>query len=150
MMGCASDRLGLGLMRVQQARGCARDWGCRGTGWDWGAATRAILHKFPGRDQGNASSALGLTIEQDPASEFIRISQETLIQAATQRYNIGQGPCKTPLPPGAALTSTTCLPLSEEEASVYRSMVGALQYCATMTRPDLCLRGQRAQPKESD
>jgi hypothetical protein len=112
---------------------------CSGPPGTGAAATRVVLQPFPGCDQEKASSALGLTIAQDTASGLIRISQEKLIQEAIHRYDIGEGPCKTPFPLGAALTSATSLPpLSEEEASMYRSMVGTLRYCATMTRPGVC------------
>jgi hypothetical protein len=72
--------------------------------------------------------------------DTIAISQEKLIGEALARFGmLSCAPCTTPLPGGVTLTSVTAHPpFNPDEESRYRSMVGTLQYIATMTRPDLC------------
>jgi hypothetical protein len=84
--------------------------------------------------------ALGLHISHNWDDDTIAISQEKLIGEALARFGmLSCAPCTTPLSGGVTLTSvTTHPPLNRDEESRYRSMLGTLQYIATMTRPDLC------------
>jgi hypothetical protein len=102
-------------------------------------ATRDVLKLFPGRDQGKLESVLGMAVSTDPHTGDIAICQEKLILDTINALCMPLQPrVKAPMPAGLTLsTDTSQPPLTKEQRAIFQSIVGSLQYFATMTRPDL-------------
>ena len=97
------------------------------------AAIKELSQFFEVVDQGVPKRYLGMDLALD--ARGIRLSQETYLTDVLKRYSMDT--CKAaPLPIVELL-----MPRTETEAKadteVYRSIVGALQYACTCTRPDL-------------
>jgi histone deacetylase 1/2 len=90
---------------------------------------------FALKDLGSLHYFLGIAIKLLPNG--VLLSQEQYVSDILQR--VGMGECKpvtTPLSTSEKLSLTEGDPLSAEDATRYRSIVGALQY-VTLTRPDI-------------
>ena len=103
---------------------------------------QVIANKFEVRIEHKVTRFLGMIIEQDPASNSIKL--HSLIMIAQMLDRFGTAECKsasTPLPEGLVL-STTMAPVDEGEVeqmkrTPYRQLVGCLLHLANTTRPDL-------------
>ncbi|WIA17281.1 hypothetical protein OEZ85_014150 [Tetradesmus obliquus] len=96
-----------------------------------------LLSTFDGRDLGEASYFLGMTVTRDPAAATIHLQQEQYTKELIAKYGMSDSkPRSTPLPTGIKLAAGEGEPL---DTSVYHygSVVGALNYLATCTRPDI-------------
>jgi hypothetical protein len=94
-----------------------------------------LRSNFALKDLGPLSYFLG--IEVKPCSEGIILTQEKYTKGILDR--VGMATCKsmrTPLATDEKLSLTNGSSLSADDASDYRSVVGALQYL-TLTRPDI-------------
>jgi hypothetical protein len=103
------------------------------------AAVEALLNdlrsEFALKDLGMLNYFLG--IEVKPSSDEIVLTQEKYTRDILRR--IGMQDCKvmrTPLPTDKKLSLSDGDPLTSDDVTNYRSVVGALQYL-TLTRPDI-------------
>jgi hypothetical protein len=104
------------------------------------SAVSELSKHFKLRDLGSTTLLLGLQVKQDASTGSISLSQEHYINELFDRFNVSEAnPHPTPLSPGSELSNI--VPSLEEQAEMrsipYLSAVGALQYLATMTRPDI-------------
>ena len=93
---------------------------------------------FKARDLGEATLFLGITLTRDRAAGTIKLAQERLATDIVAKY--GQADAKPralPLSLGTSLTKTGGEPL-DTKLFPYAEAVGALNYLAHSTRPDLC------------
>jgi hypothetical protein len=96
-----------------------------------------LLSRFDGRDLGEASFFLGMTISRNPTAYTIHLCQEQYTKDMCEKYGMTDSkPRSTPLPTGTRLTSGDSEPL-DTTTHHYGSVVGALNYLATCTRPDI-------------
>jgi hypothetical protein len=103
------------------------------------AAVEALLNdlrsEFALKDLGLLNYFLG--IEVKPSSDEIVLTQEKYTRDILRR--VGMQDCKamrTPLPTDKKLSPSDGDPLTSDDVTNYRSVVGALQYL-TLTRPDI-------------
>jgi histone deacetylase 1/2 len=100
-----------------------------------GALLKDLEKEFALKDLGNLQYFLG--IEVNKLGDGLKLSQERYAEDVLQRA--GMHKCKaidTPLFSTKKLSVTEGEPLRTEDATRYRSIVGALQYL-TLTRPDI-------------
>ena len=100
--------------------------------------TQSIIHslnsKFDTTDIGEPSRLLGMNVAINRESGTVSINQSTYIQELMSKFNMTNvKPIKTPHQPGVLLTKNTC-PSCQPD---YGSLVGALNYISTHTRPDI-------------
>ena len=94
-------------------------------------------HRLLGRNAGPPGLVLGMLVEQDHETRTITLSQRVMVEEAVRCFDLhGSAPSKCPLLPRAHLV-TDAPPLSHVHATEFRSIVGTLQYIASMTRPDI-------------
>jgi len=94
-----------------------------------------LKEDFALKDLGKLHYFLGIEVKEDLDS--ITLSQAKYAQDLLKRVGmLGCKPCTTPLSASEKLSSYDGVPLSPEDATRYRSIVGALQYL-TITRLDL-------------
>jgi hypothetical protein len=100
---------------------------------------RCSLKLFPRRDQGKLESVLGMAVSRNPHMGEIAICQEQLILDTINNLGMPLQPrVKAAMPAGLTLlTDTSQPPLTSEQRAKFQSIVGSLQYFATLTRPDL-------------
>jgi hypothetical protein len=92
-----------------------------------------LQHEFKLKDLGTLSYFLGIHVHRD--SQAIHLNQAKYITALLARVNmLGAKPYSAPCTSGKKLTHLDGDPLSDP--SLYRHIVGALQYC-TLIRPDI-------------
>jgi hypothetical protein len=103
-------------------------------------ATQSALAKhFDVHDGGPACEFLGMSISQDAATQTITLSQEHYINELLTRFHMVE--CRTvhtPLQENTVLGPDPNV-LSKDGQRQYRELVGALNYLASMTRPDLAV-----------
>jgi histone deacetylase 1/2 len=94
-----------------------------------------LREDFALKDLGKLHYFLGIEVKEENAG--ITLSQRKYAQDLLTRVGmVGCKPCTTPLSASEKLSSYEGTPLSSEDSTRYRSIVGALQYI-TLTRPDL-------------
>lgn len=103
------------------------------------SATHQLLKKlsasFPVKDLGTLNYFLG--IEAAYSSKDLLLSQKKYAMDVLQRSHMEHSkPVSTPLNPQDQLSRNFGTALSDIDASLYRSAIGALQYL-TLTRPDI-------------
>jgi histone deacetylase 1/2 len=103
------------------------------------AAIDRLVHQLRGsfalKDLGKLHYFLGVEVKCSDNS--ILLSQRKYATELLQRAGMSKcSPISTPMSSSDKLSSTDGTPLSPEESTRYRSVVGGLQYL-TMTRPDL-------------
>eukprot|EP00961_Rhodomonas_salina_P134521 1809603-Rhodomonas_salina.1 len=96
-------------------------------------------NKYEITDEGDLSLHLGVNYERDRERCTLRAHQGLYIEGILAKFGMETCNPKTTLLPAHVKTYKTtdkdwC---SEAEHSLYRSIVGSLQYLATMTRPDI-------------
>lgn len=99
-----------------------------------------LNHDFDLKDLGRLHYFLGLQIDYTPSGLFVHQTKYTL-DLLSKFSMSGCKPCKTPCSPNSYLIANDS-PLLPDP-TLYRSMVGALQYL-TFTRPDLSFAVQQA------
>lgn len=103
------------------------------------AAVDALLsdlhHDFALKDLGSLSYFLGIEVKEN--SDGLLLTQDKCTLDILQRVNMLHcKPVSTPLAVNEKLSAFCGSSLSSKDATVYHSIVGALQYL-TMTRPDI-------------
>ncbi|PNW85386.1 hypothetical protein CHLRE_03g183950v5 [Chlamydomonas reinhardtii] len=102
------------------------------------AVKSAIGACFEVRDLGEASTYLGMQINRDPSTGEILLLQRRYIEELLQRHHMMDAkPRSLPLPPGTRVLAASEQQPALTDGSEYRSLVGALNYLATCTRPDI-------------
>lgn len=104
--------------------------------------TASINNEFRLKDMGSLHYFLGIQVQRSSKGFFLHQHQyalDLLERAGMQSCR----PCSTPIDTNGKLSATSGTPLQPDDASSYRSIVGALQYL-TMTRPDLQYAVQQA------
>jgi len=101
---------------------------------------RELQKHFKLRDLGDTTFLLSVQVKQDFEAHTISLSQSHYIDDLLERFQMDKArPVKTPLTPGTELSQL--IPTESEKTLMqtvpYLSAVGALQYLATMTRPDI-------------
>lgn len=100
---------------------------------------RAVLTVFRGRDLGEPTFFLGMHIHYDKGSRVLQLGQRQNVAALLERFGMtSANPTLLPMAAGTHL-SIDGEALDPEERQVYQAMVGAVQYVATCTRPDISL-----------
>ncbi|KAF7776722.1 hypothetical protein Agabi119p4_5115 [Agaricus bisporus var. burnettii] len=104
------------------------------------SAVTELSKHFKLRDLGSTTLLLGIQVKQDRSHHTISLSQEHYIKELLERFNMDDAnPLSTPLAPGSELSDI--IPSLKDQAEMksvpYLNAVGALQYLATMTRPDI-------------
>lgn len=90
---------------------------------------------FALKDLGNLHYFLGIEVKKH--DDGLHLSQEKYATDLVKRADLqGCKPSPTPLSSSEKLSLTEGTPLSKEDNTKYRSLVGALQYL-TLTRPDI-------------
>jgi hypothetical protein len=141
-----------------------------GTQQECDRVVRDVLGTFKGRDLGEASWLLGMSVKRDKGAKTIELSQERMIGNVLERYGIEKS-STLPMDPNtevtpdphekarrrnereisvtddrtvlerlhakAAMFDTDCESLSKDEHSRYMAIIGAVQYIAVVTRPDI-------------
>jgi hypothetical protein len=98
---------------------------------------RKLLSTFDGRDLGEASYFLAMTIKRDPTAGTIHLCQQPYTKELIAKYGMTDSkPRSTPLATGTKLAIGEGEPL-DTTTHPYSSLVGALNYLATCTRPDI-------------
>jgi hypothetical protein len=98
----------------------------------------ALLNRnFKMKHLGRPTSFLGWSLEQDPKTNDLYISQPGYIQAMLELYGLSEAnPSSTPMEPRGDTPMPTMLdPLSRRVS--FRQVVGSLLYAACSTRPDI-------------
>jgi hypothetical protein len=90
---------------------------------------------FAMKDLGDLGFFLGMQARRDDDGLHIRQSKY-IIDLLHRSSMAGAKPYTAPTVSGSKLSVSSSNPLSESDASTYRQIVGALQYC-TITRPDI-------------
>jgi len=101
---------------------------------------KELQQHFKLRDLGPTTFLLSVQIHQDFSTHSISLSQPQYIDELLKCFGMDDcKPVQTPLVPGTDLSDLTPTPTQQEEmrSIPYLSAVGALQYLATMTRPDI-------------
>jgi hypothetical protein len=85
---------------------------------------------------------LGMKVERNRPARTISISQEAFIDSILARFGLVDAtPITTPLTPGTRLSSADCPSTDQQRNDMlgkpYRELVGALQWLALATRPDI-------------
>lgn len=95
-----------------------------------------LAKEFEMTDIGNASTFLGMHIEQDKKNSTISMSQEHYLKNVLRKF--GMEECKsaaTPIEKGLRLEFGDVNHCSRQ---AYREMIGCLTYATLTRRPDLC------------
>jgi hypothetical protein len=141
-----------------------------GTQQECDTVVRDALGTFKGRDLGEASWLLGMSVKRDMSAKTIELSQERMIGSVLERYSINKT-STLPMDPNSEVTSdphekarrrvereisvtddrtvlerlhsklasfdSDCEPLPKSEHARYMAIIGAVQYIAVVTRPDI-------------
>lgn len=97
----------------------------------------AILAKFPGKDLGECSFFLQMLVERDRASRLIVLKQSRHITELLARVGLSDAkPRAVPMVNNIyADAASACM--SDTGVTEYRSVIGALNFLAVSTRPDI-------------
>jgi hypothetical protein len=102
----------------------------------------ALARSFKLKDLGPTSFLLGVKVEHDAPNRSLSLSQRQYILDMLERFNMSDcKPVSTPMDPGSRL-STSMAPstpeqIAEMQGVPYINAVGALNYLAIATRPDI-------------
>jgi transposase InsO family protein len=110
-----------------------------------------IAQRFEITDLGSISWLLGLAIGRDRAAHTLFISQQSYIEFVIRRFNLEDAkPLTIPVDPNISLSKDHCPETNEAKAEMkgvpYREAIGALNWIAVGSRPDIAfVVGQLAQ-----
>ena len=97
----------------------------------------SLMAAFDARDLGPASFYLGIKITRNRAAKTIKMSHEKMIYDLAAKYDLTDAkPRDIPMSLGMRLSKADGDPL-DTKAYPYSSLVGALNYIAVTTRPDI-------------
>lgn len=97
---------------------------------------KGLQEDFDVKDLDEARYSLGIEIER--GKDYIKISQTGYINEVIRRFGMeNSNPVKTPTDPCTKLDRSTNNKDKGQERQPYRELVGALNYLAVGTRPDL-------------
>lgn len=105
--------------------------------------TDVLSEQFSMKDMGEASSVLGVRVTRDRKKGNISLDQTHYIKNILSRFKMSDcNPTSAPMDTGQKISSKMC-PSNDEERSQmqdvpYRQLVGALQFCVQVSRPDIC------------
>jgi hypothetical protein len=108
---------------------------------EWLADKKKIADQYRIKDLGECEWILNMKVTRDRSARLITLSQEAYVTRVIQQF--GMGECKPAPNPEAQsdlfepADGTAAVPLTYEEHSTYRSLVGALLYAANTTRLDI-------------
>jgi len=95
-----------------------------------------LQKNFDVKDLGEAHYSLGIEIER--GKDYIKVSQTGYINEIIRRFGMeNSNPVQTPTDPNVKLGQNTDSEDEESEKRPYRELVGALNYLAVGTRPDV-------------
>ena len=101
---------------------------------------KELSKHFKLRDLGPTTFLLAVQVHQDLKKRSISLSQQQYVEELLKRHGMDDcKPVKTPMTPGLDLSDVVVTPEEQEQMKSipYLSVVGSLQYLATMTRPDI-------------
>ena len=101
-------------------------------------AKRELATRFPLKDLGRVHFFLGIRIIWQTQERKITLCQDQYIESILKRFGLED--CYTvsiPIEPGIQLTTQPKTADSEEDTTLYRSMLGSVMYLMLCTRPDL-------------
>lgn len=99
----------------------------------------AILKAFAGRDLGVPTFFLGMHVRVDRARGTVELGQQQYIVDLLARFGMtNSNAVRLPMAAGAHLSKAGVL-LDDDGRQTYQELVGAVQYLATCTRPDVSL-----------
>lgn len=95
-----------------------------------------LMARFEMKDIGELCYVLGMTIEID--AEKLRLHQKSYLIRVLERFGMADcKPVSTPEDPNVKLSKSCPDNGADVDRGLYQSMVGALLYSATISRPDL-------------
>jgi transposase InsO family protein len=100
---------------------------------------KRLQQLFEMEDLGEAKLALGIEITRDRAARSLTISQRSYVNSLLERFGQGESnPQATPVELNTLLDKVTDDHKAQaDDIRLYQSAVGALQYAASGTRPDI-------------
>ena len=102
-------------------------------------AQESLATEFEMKDLGPVSYYLGMNVSYGKEGT-VHLCQETFIHQLIQRYDLDSlRPSKIPMEPSVKLSSKVGQKLNMDQKKQYQSMVGALNYLATVSRLDISL-----------
>ena len=97
---------------------------------------KAVMTRFKMKELGPIHHYLKIRIVRDRPNRHIYLLQETFVKRILERFKMGEcKPWSTPLPVNHKLSARDKDEAASEEP--YASLVGAVNYCCTGTRPDI-------------
>lgn len=104
---------------------------------------KVLFDEFKMKDMGEISSVLGIRVTRNRKSGIISLDQTNYIKDLLSRFKMDKcNDVTSPMDANQKLTKKMC-PSTEEETKEmlnvpYRELVGALQFCVQVSRPDIC------------
>lgn len=96
-----------------------------------------LLNRFEGRDLGEITSFLGISITRDRQDKVIKIDQSGMIGSIIQQFGLEEAKTKTtPLGPSYKLSKNEG-ELLDKETFPYGTLIGKLMFLTVATRPDI-------------
>jgi len=108
---------------------------------EWNESLQALKDKYDIEDTGDAEVVLGMRVTRDYKQRTIKLDQASYIAKLLKEFQLSD--CKVaPTPTNSyILSKADCPQTPEEENQIdkqqYQQMVGALNYAAISTRPDI-------------
>jgi hypothetical protein len=100
------------------------------------ASKKQLQTRFEMSDLGPLSYFLGIAVTRD--NNGLHLSQERYAEEILRRFQFSScHPVSTPLSTGTKLRKDSGALLSQQDATLYRSIVGSIMYLMLATRPDL-------------
>jgi len=102
-----------------------------------GKTKQELLTEFTGRDLGQDSPFLGMSLDRDRINGTIKLSNWRMITDLVSKFGLNDSnPRVLPLSPGIDLSATSAEPLNPKQYP-YRELVGSLMHLAVTVRPDI-------------
>lgn len=105
--------------------------------------TEVHFKQFRMKDMGEISSVLGVRVTRNRKTGTISLDQTQYIKDILSRFNMSDcNPTVAPMDANQKISTKMC-PSNEDESKQmkdvpYRQLVGALQFCVQVSRPDIC------------
>jgi len=102
-----------------------------------GKTKQELLTEFTGRDLGQDSPFLGMSLDRDRNNGTTKLSNWRMITDLVSKFGLNDSnPRVLPLSPGIDLSATSAEPLNPKQYP-YRELVGNLMHLAVTVRPDI-------------